>query len=227
MSRMELPQSPVTGEFPTNKLQLQRRQIGAIASLILISVCSTLAGVPTQHTITNSWEGLLWGLAHPVIGLDGLVTVIAIGLLSNQVVRDATLPISFVLATICGINFHLFHINLPGAEIAIAFSTIAFGAVLAIPNRPNWILLLLLSTIAGLFHGYAYGESVIGTEITPLVTYVLGITLTQYVVAMSAKVISNTNYIREINQISFSKKIQLAGFAICAIGFVVASKSIM
>jgi urease accessory protein len=222
---MQLSQSPVSGEFSASRLQ--RRQIGAIAFLILISLLSTLAGVPAHHTITNCWEGLLWGLAHPVIGLDHLVTVIAIGLLSAGVVRGATLPLSFVLATICGTDFHLVQIDLPSAEIAIALSTIAFGAILAIPNRPNWLLLLLLSAIAGLFHGYAYGESIIGTEITPLIAYVLGITLTQYVVAMSAKVIANTNHIREFNQNLFCQKVYLLGFAFCAIGFAVAGKSIM
>ncbi|MFH7026512.1 MAG: HupE/UreJ family protein [Heteroscytonema crispum UTEX LB 1556] len=224
MSRMQLPQSPVSGEFSACR---RSRLSRAIACLILISVLSTFAGVPAHHTIANSWSGLLWGLAHPVIGLDRLVTVIAIGLLSAGVVGGATLPLSFVLATICGTDIHLFQINLPSAEIAIAFSTIVFSAILAIPNRPNWLLLLVLSATAGLFHGYTYGESIIGTEITPLIAYVSGITLTQYVVAMSAKVIYDTMHIREFNQISYQKKMHLAGFAFCAIGIVIASKSIM
>jgi len=35
-------------------------------------------------------------------------------------------------------------------------------------NKPNWLVLTVLGAIAGLFHGYAYGESIIGAGMTPL-----------------------------------------------------------
>jgi urease accessory protein len=33
-------------------------------------------------------------------------------------------------------------------------------------NKPNWILQMVLGAIAGLFHGYAYGEAIIGAGMT-------------------------------------------------------------
>jgi urease accessory protein len=206
--------------------KLQRRQFGAIALLFLISLLSTLSGVPTQHTISNCWEGLLWGLAHPVINLAHLVTIISVGLLSTRVTRGAILPVAFVLATISGTDIHLFQVYLPGPEIAIALAIIAFSAILVMPNRPNSLLLLLLCAIAGLFHGFTYGESIIDTEIIPAIAYVLGVTLTQYVVAVSAKVIIQTSGIRVINQ-NLLHKIRFIGFAFCAIGIAFASESLM
>jgi len=43
--------------------------------------------------------------------------------------------------------------------------------MLVMPNKPNWLVLTVLGAIAGLFHGYAYGESIIGAGMTPLFAY--------------------------------------------------------
>jgi len=56
--------------------------------------------------------------------------------------------------------------------------------MLVMPNKPNWLVLTVLGAIAGLFHGYAYGESIIGAGMT--FAYLLGFTLIQYTVALVA-----------------------------------------
>lgn len=38
---------------------------------------------------------------------------------------------------------------------------------------------------AGYLHGYAYGESIIGAEETPLIAYLLGFSLMQYALVLS------------------------------------------
>lgn len=196
---------------------VRHRHIGAIAALVLISLLSSLSGSPHIHVIANSWEGFLWGIADPVISLECLVSVVAIGLLSAGTSHRAFIAASFVFAAILGTVIHLFLLNLPGAEIALAISSIAFGAMLVISNRINWVVLALLGAIAGFFHGYAHGESIIGAEIVPLVTYVLGITLTYYVIAMS---------VREIYPVLLSK-IRFAGLTFCAVGIVFLHNSII
>jgi urease accessory protein len=42
----------------------------------------------------------------------------------------------------------------------------------------------ILFVAAGIFHGYAYGESIIGAETTPLVAYMAGFACIQYSVAV-------------------------------------------
>ncbi|BDI15234.1 hypothetical protein ANSO36C_10360 [Nostoc cf. commune SO-36] len=224
MFKTNLSESRAWGAFYTSKLM--NRHIGAIAALILISLLSSLSGTPIDHTISNAWEGFLWGLADPVISLDCLVGIIAIGLLSSVFVRGAAIAGCFVFATVLGIVSHLYQLNLPGTEIAIAISTIAFGTMLMMPNQPNFIVFALVSISAGLFQGYANAESIIGVGMMPVVAYILSITLTLFVVAMSAREIGIAMGVGEINRI-LPWKISLAGFALCAIGIVFLSNSII
>ncbi|MEH2422394.1 MAG: HupE/UreJ family protein [Nostoc sp.] len=232
MFKTKLSQSHAWGEFYT--LKLMHRHIGAIAALILISLLSSLSGTPDRYTISNCWEGFLWGLADPVIGLDCLVGIVAIGLLSSVFVRGAVIARCFVLATVLGIIIHVLQLNLPGTEIAIAesvgaaiaISTIVFGTMLMMPNQLNFMVLALVGVSAGLFQGYANAESLIGAGIMPLVAYILGITLTLFAVTMSARKIGVAMGMGEINRI-LPWKISIAGFAFCAIGIVFLSNSII
>ncbi len=203
-------------ELSASATLLKHRHIGAIAILVLISLASSLSGSPVHHPIANSWEGFLWGMADPVMNLDCLVSMIAIGLFSANISRGAFIAASFVFAAVFGTVIHLLQLNLVGAEIAIAISVIAFGSMLVISKQLNWILLAFLGAMTGFFHGYAHGEFIIGSEIVSLVTYVLGATLTQSVVVMST---------REINPILLSK-IHFTGLAFCALGIVFLHRSI-
>lgn len=138
------------------------------------------------RTPTSFWEGLLSGLAHPVIGLDHLAFVVAIGLLSARQVRGAWLPLFFVVAAMLGTGLHVMAVNLPLTEMAIAVSVIALGVLLALGQQLSFPLLAGLAALAGLFHGYAYGEAIVGAEMAPLVAYLAGFTVIQYAIAFLA-----------------------------------------
>ena len=208
----------VSLEFPGSRLL--HRHVYAIASLLVISLLSSFT--LTQHPAISNWfDGFLGGLAHPVLGLHHLVSVVAIGLLSGVVVRGALIPAGFVLATLLGTINHLLYLNLPGAETAIAFFTIVFAVMLAIPNQPNLMVLVLLTATAGLFHGYTYGQAILETSISSQIAYMLGLTLTQFVVAMSAREIGN------IISVGKLQNIRNAGFAFWAMGIVFLSYSII
>ncbi len=168
------------------------------------------------ETPTNFVEGFLSGLAHPVIGLDHLAFVIAIGLIAAGQVNGTIIPAGFVLAALVGTGIHLLNFDLPAAEIAIALSVVTFGVMLAIPHKPNWIVLLVVGAIAGLFHGYAYGEAIIGAGMMPLVAYLLGFSLIQYAIAMLARAVGNLIIHKTPNK----QIMRLCGLAIGAIGIV-------
>lgn len=201
----------------------------AIPALACIALLSAQEQVLAHHamggrTPSNFFEGFLSGLAHPVIGLDHFAFVVAIGLLAAGQISSAFIPAGFVLAALAGTGIHLLSIDLPAAEIAIALSVVTFGAMLVMPNRPNSFVLAVLAAIAGLFHGYAYGEAIVGAQMTPLVAYLLGFTLIQYVIALVAQAISN-GVIQQTANKPF-RLMRFAGFAICAIGVVFLANSI-
>ncbi|MDZ8071032.1 MAG: HupE/UreJ family protein [Nostoc sp. DedQUE08] len=224
MFKTKLSESHTWGELKTSKFM--DRHVGAIAALILISLLSSLSGTPFDHNISNGWEAFVWGLADPVISLNCLVGIVAIGLLSSVFVRGAAIAGCFVLATVLGIVIHIFQLNLPGTEIAIAISTIVFGTMLMMPNQLNFLVFALVGISAGLFQGYANAESIVSTGTISVVAYILGIALTLFAVVMSAREIGVGMGMGEINRI-LPWKISLAGFALCAIGIVFLSNSLI
>ncbi|MDZ7955662.1 HupE/UreJ family protein [Nostoc sp. DedQUE09] len=224
MFKTKLSESRAWGKLNTSKFM--DRHVGAIAALILISLLSSLSGTPIDHNISNGWEAFVWGLADPVISLNCLVGIVAIGLLSSVFVSGAAIAGCFVLATVLGIVIHIFQLDLPGTEIAIAISTIVFGTMLMMPNQLNFLVLALVGINAGLFQGYANAESIVSAGTISVVAYILGIALTLFTVAMSAREIGVGMGMGEINR-TLSWKISLAGFALCAIGIVFLSNSLI
>lgn len=137
---------------------------------------------------SNLLQGFLSGLGHPVIGMDHLVVIVASGLIAATTQRGAMIPLGFVLATMAGTALHIQEITLPIVEAVIAISVIGMGGLLVMLQREKTaigysLLITLGSAIAGIFHGYAYGEAIIGAEMTPLIAYLAGFTLIQLAIA--------------------------------------------
>jgi urease accessory protein len=198
--------------------KLQHSHIGAIATLILISLLSSWCGLSLQHNISNVWDGFLWGVADPVLHLNSLVNLLSIGFFSAGFVHAAIITNTFVLASVLGSFTHLFQINLPSAEIAIALFIVGFGAMLVTPNRSSWLFMLILGAlaqtavgIAGLFQGNVISQTISETDTTSLITYTLGMVLTQYTVTTSA---------RKINFHTLPHIARFLGFALASIGIV-------
>lgn len=131
-------------------------------------------------------QGFVSGIAHPVIGVDHLAFVVGVGLLAAASGRRYTLPLAFVTMTTVGALAFVGGVTLPFAELIIALSVAIVGALLISGKRLAASFFAALFAIAGIFHGYAYGGSIIGAETTPLVAYLLGFALIQYAISVGA-----------------------------------------
>ncbi len=113
---------------------------------------------------STPWEGLLSGLAHPVIGLDHLAFILGVGIWSALAGLRWTAPIVFVLGTLAGCALHLGSVDLPFGEGLVALSLLVAGAGLLLVPRAQPGVLSALLAVAGVLHGYAYGESIVGAQ---------------------------------------------------------------
>ncbi|MEG3438670.1 HupE/UreJ family protein [Pannus brasiliensis CCIBt3594] len=149
------------------------------------------------RTPNNFLEGFISGLAHPIIGFDHFAFVVASGLLAVGLEQGLSIPIAFVVATLIGTGIHLQSINLIFPEAIVAVSVIVFGILLTLKSRFSGnshlytIALATLAMIAGVFHGYAYGESIVGARAVTLGAYLLGFTTIQLAIAIGAFQIGN------------------------------------
>lgn len=182
----------------------KRFTTGLGALIILLSLAQpALAHHPLGgQTPSNVVEGFLSGLGHPVIGFDHLAFVIASGLVAANTKRGWIIPVGFVIAAMAGTGLHLQAVNLPILEVVIGASVLAMGGLLVLFQTHNVVregnnqdhqesfryslFIAFGSAIAGIFHGYAYGEAVIGAEMTPVVAYLAGFTLIQLGIALGS-----------------------------------------
>ena len=168
-------------------------------------------------TPDNFLEGILSGMGHPIIGPDHFAFVVAIGLLAAIKSKQGIfLPIAFVVATIAGTIVHLLALDLPAPELIISASVLILGIFLAMKESPNLGWLLGTAAIAGLFHGYAYGEAIVGAEMTPLIAYLGGFALIQLAIALAAFKIARLALKKVAEQPALA--LRFAGFTISGIG---------
>ncbi len=137
-------------------------------------------------TPSNFMEGLLSGFGHPIIGIDHLAFVVLVGLAAVFLTRKYLAPLAFILGTIAGCLLIANGVSLPYAELVITGSVILLGALVMSGKKFPAGLYMAIFAIAGLFHGGAYGEAIIGAENTPLVAYLLGFAIIQYSIAIGA-----------------------------------------
>lgn len=128
--------------------------------------------------------GVLSGLGHPILGLDHLAAIVAVGCLAAAFPSGALLAIGFVVAMLVGVSLHVAEVNIPASEALVALSVIALGVVLALRRAQSPALVGGLLLAAGLFHGYALGESIAGAEPTPLYAYFIGLAIIQSAIAL-------------------------------------------
>jgi urease accessory protein len=132
------------------------------------------------------WLGLLSGLAHPVIGIDHLVFVLGVGIWSALAGLRWTAPVLFVLGTLAGCGLTLASVSVPLCDSLVALSLVLAGAALLMIERPRGAVLSALLAGAGLLHGCAYGESIVGAQPGPLGAYLCGFALIQLAIAEGA-----------------------------------------
>jgi len=89
------------------------------------------------------------------------------------------LPIVFVAASAIGVVLHVNAVDLPGVEIIVALSVVLAGFLIARGRELPLAVWAGLFGLAGLAHGYAYGESIFGAEPTPLWAYLIGLVVIQ------------------------------------------------
>ena len=142
-------------------------------------------------TPATAFEGFVSGLAHPVIGLDHLGFLIAAGLVAGVAGLGLAMPVAFVAASLIGVAVHVQEVDIPLAEGVVAASLVAAGALLASGRVAFGRAACLAAFVAaGLFHGYAYGESIVGAEPAPLWSYLAGLAVVQTAVAVGAAAVA-------------------------------------
>lgn len=162
------------------------------AIILVALICATPSSSSAHHvmgglTPSSLMQGLLSGLAHPIIGVDHFAFIVGIGIIAAIFQLGRFMPAAFVISMSIGILAHLALLNLPAAEGLVALSVLLIG--IAIWNakyfQRSWATGLAFA-FAGTVHGYALAESIVGAEATPLIAYCFGLIAVQSGVSIAA-----------------------------------------
>lgn len=161
-------------------------RIFALAAAMTLTMASAafahhpLGGMTPETAL----HGFLSGVGHPVIGFDHLAFVIAVGLIAAFHRARLVMPAAFVAGTLGGTMLILASVTLPLAEVVITGSVMVAGGFAMRGKITDIRPAAALAAGAGLFHGWAYGQAVVGAEPTPIVAYLIGFGVVQMAIAM-------------------------------------------
>ena len=106
-------------------------------------------------------DGFYAGLSHPVGGLDHLLAMLSVGILSTQMGAGHIwkVPATFVSIMLLGGFVGLQGVDIPMEiiEHGIVFSVILLGLVIATGGKLTAFLVYLFVAFFGFSHGYAHG----------------------------------------------------------------------
>lgn len=107
--------------------------------------------------------GFMAGISHPVLGLDHLLAMVSVGVVSAQVAAHKfkhalwSVPACFVVVMAFGGALGMVGFGLTAIELGIVLSVIVLGLVIAGGGKINAVTLFASVSIFAVFHGYAHG----------------------------------------------------------------------
>jgi len=138
--------------------------------LSIFTLLPTLAIAHPGHESTSFATGLVSGALHPLLGLDHLLALLAVGLLSARLVGKQRFAVPVAFIAVMAIGFYAAHAGLHGIaagtiELAISASIIAaagFVVVSLLLKRDHALSNLAAWGMTGfaIFHGLAHGLEV-------------------------------------------------------------------
>lgn len=151
-----------------------RVKTAAIVAFHLLVATPALA-----HTGIGDPHGFLHGLAHPLLGVDHLLAMLAVGLWSGFVlpIRTWAGALVFLGAMTVGAGLSWAGIGFPVVETMILASVVVFGLLTLLSRRgqPTWLTGGSLAAIAvfALAHGQAHATEVTGNALAYLAGFLI------------------------------------------------------
>jgi urease accessory protein len=140
---------------------------------------------------TTFLEGLLSGLQHPALGLDHLAFIVVLGVAAALARAGLLLILAFVATTAVATYARAINFDYPYVEQLVALTVIVAGVLIALGLGARKLVWLPFAAVAGLLHGYAFGEEVLGADGAPIAAYIIGGTVACAAIAYAAKLIAS------------------------------------
>lgn len=129
-------------------------------------VLALLAAPAAAHVLGEGRiaGGLEAGFVHPILGLDHVLAMLAIGMWGAQLGGRAVwvLPVAFPMVMAFGGALAIAGLPVPAVETGIAASVLVLGGAIALALKPPVAISACIAGFLAIFHGYAHGAELPG-----------------------------------------------------------------
>lgn len=143
----------------------------------LCAILCTMAPAFAHSGPDGAEGGFAAGIAHPVLGLDHLLAMVSVGILSAQIGGRYIwiVPSIFVLVMAVGGVWGIYEWPMVWTEYGIAASVIVLGLAIACGPRIKPPFAMVAVAVFAVFHGYAHGLEI--PDVTMSGGYIAGFML--------------------------------------------------
>ncbi|HUF80285.1 MAG TPA: HupE/UreJ family protein [Burkholderiales bacterium] len=129
------------------------------ARMVVGFVGLTASGSALAHAGAHPGGGWAAGFAHPFLGLDHLLAMVAVGVWAAQQGGRylLLLPSTFVAAMAAGAVAAAYGAGLPQVGGLLALSVLALGILVALAVKTSWHWPVALVALIAMVHGHAHG----------------------------------------------------------------------
>jgi urease accessory protein len=148
-----------------------KTSLRSLGGALALALATSAAQAHTGHGA----EGLAAGLAHPFMGFDHLLAMVAVGLWSVAAFprgKRAIGPAVFLAMLLAGAALAYAGLLLPLVEAGVAASVLMLGGLMLGAQRVPMTLSLGLVAMAALLHGQAHGSELLASQ--SFVAYAIG-----------------------------------------------------
>ena len=128
--------------------------------ILVVAAALVATALPAfAHTGAGSAAGFAAGFGHPLLGLDHLLAMVAVGLFAAVLKGRALwlVPLAFVAMMAMGGLLAMTGAGLPLVELGIALSVVVLGAAVALGRSLPVAAAMALVGVFAVFHGHAHG----------------------------------------------------------------------
>ncbi|MBS3136489.1 HupE/UreJ family protein [Candidatus Woesearchaeota archaeon] len=127
------------------------------AKLLLYTLALSISPLAVNAHIMGG-NGLADGVLHPLLGLDHLLAMVAVGIIGTRYKDKAVwlIPSAFVISMVTGGFIWISGLHIPFAEAGIALSVIFLGLAIAMKRNVPFHLTIAFVAVSAIFHGHAH-----------------------------------------------------------------------
>ena len=150
--------------------------------------------------------------------------IVVLGIVAPLMRAGIPMILAFVATAAIGTYARAVNFDYPYVEQLVSLSVVAAGLLIALGLGARKLIWVPLALIAGLLHGYAFGEEVLGADGPVIAAYMIGVTVVCLAIVLAAMLLSSkVLFLSEAG----SRPLRIGGALVSILGIILLAQLMM